>query len=69
MDRVRLYLKNANIEEMPLDISQTTLSRMAVAYKRNAVKINISAHAHIREYEIDALLAHELGTHLRRFLA
>lgn len=69
MEKVEAYLKEHSIENVPIEISHTTFSRMAVAYKKDAVKINIAARAVIREKEIDAILAHELGTHLQRFLA
>lgn len=68
-EKVQTYLQNAHIEGIPVDISQTTFSRMAVAYKKDRAKINISSQSQIREHEMDAILEHEIGTHLRRFLA
>jgi protein of hypothetical function DUF1704 len=42
---------------------------MAVAYKKNGVHINISVNAKIAKNELPAILEHELGVHLRRYLA
>lgn len=42
---------------------------MAVAYKKNGVHINISANAKIAKNELPAILEHELGVHLQRYLA
>ncbi len=63
------YLKAHNIREIPINISTTTFSRMAISYKNNAPTINISHTAAIREKEMQAILDHEIGTHLRRYLA
>ncbi len=66
---VENYLKKLGIENIPVKMSSTTFSRMAVAYKKNSVVINISLNAKIREKELESILAHEVGTHLRRYLA
>lgn len=42
---------------------------MAVAYKKSGVHVNISVKAKIREKELESILAHELGTHLRRYIS
>ncbi len=42
---------------------------MAISYKNNTPTINISHTAVIREKEMQAILDHEIGTHLRRYLA
>jgi len=41
---------------------------MSVSYGRE-IKIHISKNAVIRENEINAILAHEIDTHFRRYLA
>ena len=65
---IKAYLKENNFEEVPILISNNTISRMAVAYKKNSAHINISSTAEIRKNELPAILAHEVGVHLRRYL-
>lgn len=64
---IESYLKEHDIPPVPIRISSATMSRMAVAYKGDSVHINISESAVIRQNEMPAILAHELGTHLRRY--
>jgi hypothetical protein len=68
-ERIEAYLANLGIENIPISISPTTFSRMAVAYQKDEVRINISQSGIIREHSLDAILEHEIGTHLRRYLA
>lgn len=65
---IRKYFETHNIKEIPITIESGNLSRMSVSYGRE-VKIHISKNAVIRENEINAILAHEIDTHLRRYLA
>ncbi|EKD44278.1 MAG: hypothetical protein ACD_71C00188G0002 [uncultured bacterium (gcode 4)] len=65
---IRRYFETHNIKEIPITIESGNLSRMSVSYGRN-VKIHISKNAVIRENEINAILAHEIDTHFRRYLA
>lgn len=65
---IRRYFETHNIKEIPITIESGNLSRMSVSYGRN-VKIHISKNAVIRENEINALLAHEIDSHFRRYLA
>ncbi len=67
-DRLKNHLKQQGMEEVPINISSKTLSRMAIAYKKSSVQINISPNAVIREKELDAIFAHEIDVHLRRYL-
>lgn len=68
-EEIRAYLLKLRIDSVPVVISETTFSRMAVAYKKNSVQINLSARAIIREKELQSILSHEIGVHLRRYLA
>jgi len=65
---IRKYFEIHNIKEIPITIESGNLSRMSVSYGRE-VKIHISKNAVIRENEINAILAHEIDTHFRRYLA
>ena len=55
------------MKEIPISIESGNLSRMSVSYGRE-VKIHISKNAIIREKEMNAILAHEIDTHFRRYL-
>ena len=61
------FAKNPHITPIPVNISDTTLSRMAIAYKSGLAHINIKSGAEIYEKELPAILAHEIGTHLVRY--
>lgn len=65
---VEEYLKKQNIENIPVKISHTNLSRMSVSYKKSGASINIAITAKIYENELASVLAHEIGVHLRRYL-
>ncbi|MDP2103829.1 MAG: DUF1704 domain-containing protein, partial [Candidatus Gracilibacteria bacterium] len=65
---IRRYFETHNIKEIPISIESGNLSRMSVSYGRE-VKIHISKNAIIREREINAIMAHEIDTHFRRYLA
>lgn len=69
MEIIEQYLKDENIEKVSIKISPNALSRMSISYKKSGVSINISDNASIYEHEIQALLSHELGTHLKRYQA
>lgn len=64
----KFFEKNA-ITPIPVQISSTTFSRMAAAYKNGQAHINLREWAEIRERELPAILAHEVGTHVRRYQA
>jgi len=42
---------------------------MAIAYRKDEARINISQRGKIRDRELQAILDHEIGTHLRRYIA
>lgn len=65
---IQRYFETHNIKNIPITVESGNLSRMSVSYGRE-VKIHISKNAMIREGEIDAILAHEIDTHFRRYLA
>ncbi|PID83947.1 hypothetical protein CSB09_03465 [Candidatus Gracilibacteria bacterium] len=69
MQHIHNYFKKYTIQEIPIKISTHTLSRIAISYKKEQPIINISHMASIREKEMQAILDHEIGTHLRRYLA
>jgi len=64
---IRRYFETHNMKEIPISIESGNLSRMSVSYGRE-VKIHISKNAIIREKEMNAILAHEIDTHFRRYL-
>lgn len=64
---IEKYFEKNNITPIPVEISSTTLSRMAAAYKSGLAHINLRENAEIREKELQSILAHEIGTHVRRF--
>lgn len=66
---VESYFAEHQIRPIPIQVSSNTFSRIAVAYKKGDATIKIAEHALIREGEIRAILEHEVGTHLRRYLA
>ncbi len=68
IEKTQLYMEEREIPHIPIHVSQTTFSRMAVAYKKDETKINIAQDGVIREKELQPLLDHEIGTHLRRYL-
>lgn len=61
------YFAQHAIEQIPITIENGNLSRMSVSYGKT-VKIHISRNAQIYEKEIQAILAHEIGTHFQRYL-
>lgn len=64
---IHQYFENHHIDKIPITIESGNLSRMSVSYGKS-VKIHVAKHAIIREKEIEAVLAHEIGTHFRRYL-
>lgn len=67
-DHIQKYFELHNIRKVPIAIKSGNLSRMSVSYGRE-VKIHIAKNAKIREREIDSILAHEIDTHFRRYIA
>ncbi len=65
---IHAYFEKHKIKKIPITIESGNLSRMSVSYGKE-VKLHISKNAVIREKEIDAILSHEIGTHLRRYIA
>lgn len=65
---IHTYFDSYDIQKIPITIATGNLSRMSVSYGK-AVRIHISKNAVIREKEVDTILAHEIGTHFRRYLA
>lgn len=66
---VESYFTQEKLNPVPIRVSSNTFSRLAVAYKKGSATIKISQDALVREGEIRAILEHEVGTHLRRYLA
>lgn len=61
------FFEKNNISPVSIEISSTTISRMAAAYKGGQAHINLREGAEIREKELPAILAHEIGVHLKRY--
>lgn len=61
------YFAKNNITPVPIEISTTTMSRMAAAYKGDSAHVNLRSDAVIFAKELPAILAHEIGIHLRRY--
>lgn len=68
VEEIKSYCKERRLPDISVNISPTTVSRLAVAYKKWEAHINISERAKIRKNELKAVLAHEIGVHLRRYL-
>ncbi|MBP9812343.1 DUF1704 domain-containing protein, partial [Candidatus Gracilibacteria bacterium] len=62
------YFESHNLMKVPIVVESGNLSRMSVTYGKQ-VKIHISKDAIIRQNELEAVLSHEIGTHLRRYFA
>lgn len=63
------YLRTHELSHISVRIEKGWTARMSVKYSGNTPRIAISPSARIRQAEIDSILAHEVGVHLRRYQA
>lgn len=61
------YLEQKDISWVSVVINYSNISRISVQRARN-IKINISSNAKFRELELKSILAHEIDSHLVRYL-
>lgn len=67
LEKITGYFEKHDMPHIPVVIESSNLSRMSVAYGKE-VKIRVSKDAVFHEKEMEATLAHEIGTHLRRYI-
>ncbi len=65
--KIEKYLADKKIYGIDIVFSYTNLSRISVIMGKE-IKISISKHGIFREKELDSILAHEVDTHLVRYL-
>lgn len=62
------YCREHNIRDIPISFRDRNFSRISISYGKN-IRINLSKNANIYEAELPAILAHEIGVHLQRYLS
>jgi len=65
--KIEKYLNKKSINGVDTIITSTTLSRMSISMWKNA-KIKINRLVPFQEFELDSILAHEIDTHLVRYI-
>lgn len=65
--RIRLHLIRKEIFNVKLETSTTIISRIAIGISKN-IRIKLLANTSFREKDLDAIIAHEIDTHLVRYL-
>lgn len=65
---VTKYCEEHNLADIPVAIRDRNFSRISISYGKN-IRINISKNARIHAGELPAILAHELGVHLQRYMS
>ena len=66
MRYVKEYLSRHWMSHIDIRFEKNS-ARMSVKYSNNIPRISISPLAQIREVELESILAHEVGVHLRRY--
>jgi alpha-L-glutamate ligase-like protein len=68
ISQIHLYFESHKMRKVPIIIENGNLSRISVSYGKE-VRIKVSKNAIIHQKELEAILSHEIWTHLRRYFA
>lgn len=66
--RIEQYLLAQNLEPVPVMFDSSTLSRVAVKFNAGGPFISISPHTQISDREMQSVMHHEIGVHLKRYV-
>ncbi len=68
INRVTAQAREYGFPDVPVAFRDNNFSRISISYGKN-IRINLSRNARIYEKELDAILAHEIGVHMQRYIA